>query len=182
VNKELTMTRIVVYESVYGNTRAVAEAVADGLGGALVVHVEEADAALEDAEIVVVGGPTHMHGLSTALSRRMGAEGAHAEQGTNVELDAAAEHGLRRWLHEVHGAKGLRAATFDTRVRGSIMITGSAARVIARRMRRHGFDVLGTQSFFVPDGEGRELERARAWGATLAAALPSVRAATAVVF
>lgn len=180
------MTRIVVYESVYGNTRAVAEAVADGLGGALVVHVGEADAGLADAEIVVVGGPTHTHGLTTALSRRMGAEAAHADRGTGVEPEATAELGLRRWLHGVHGAKGVRAATFDTRMPGPIMMTGSAARVIARRMRRHGFDVLGTQSFLVRDGEGPldvgELERARAWGATLAAALPAAREATAFVY
>ena len=173
------MTRIVVYESVYGNTRAVAEAVAHGLGDAIVVPVEEAEAAVEEAEIVVVGGPTHMHGLTTALSRRMGAEAAHSDRGTHVEAGAANELGLRRWLHEVHGAKAVRAAAFDTRVRGSIMVTGSAARVIARRMRRRGFDVLGTKSFLVTDGEGPldvgELERARAWGGALATQLPASR-------
>lgn len=36
------MNAVVVYESVYGNTRAVAEAVAEGLGGATVVAVHEA--------------------------------------------------------------------------------------------------------------------------------------------
>ena len=36
------MNAIVVYESVYGNTRAVAEAVAEGLGAAAVLPVKEA--------------------------------------------------------------------------------------------------------------------------------------------
>lgn len=31
--KELTVNALVVYESIYGNTRAVAEAIAEGLGG-----------------------------------------------------------------------------------------------------------------------------------------------------
>ena len=35
------MNAIVVYESMYGNTRAVAEAIADGLGGARVLAVGE---------------------------------------------------------------------------------------------------------------------------------------------
>jgi len=171
------MTRIVVYESVYGNTRAVAEAVADGLGEALVVAVEDANTVLEDAELVVVGGPTHMHGLTTARSRRMGAAAAHPERGTHVEAGATNELGLRRWLHEVSGAERVRAAAFDTRLHSSKLMTGSAARAIARRMRRRGFDMLGTRSFLVSDGEGPldegELERARAWGASLAAALPA---------
>jgi flavodoxin len=36
------MNAVVVYESVYGNTRAVAEAVSDGLGGADVLPSHEA--------------------------------------------------------------------------------------------------------------------------------------------
>jgi len=170
------MTRVVVYESVYGNTRAVAEAIAAGLGGALVVAVGDADTALEGAELVVVGGPTHVHGLTTARSRRMGAAAAHTDHGTHVESGATGDLGLRRWLHELSGAEGVRAAAFDTRLPGSMLMTGSAARGIARRMRRRGFDVLGTRSFLVTDGEGPldkgELERARVWGISLAAALP----------
>jgi flavodoxin len=41
------MSAIVVYESIYGNTRAVAEAIAEGLGGARVLPVNDAPAKLE---------------------------------------------------------------------------------------------------------------------------------------
>jgi flavodoxin len=66
---------IVVYESVYGNTRAVAEAVAAGLSDArvppevAVLPVHEAVGRAGEAELLVVGGPTHMHGLATTRSR-----------------------------------------------------------------------------------------------------------------
>ena len=164
------MTRIVVYESMYGNTRAIAEAVATGLGGATVLSVHEAPEALEGVELLVVGGPTHMHGLTTALGRRMAVEGAQ-KHGSHVEPDAADARGLREWLADVRGGAGLHAAAFDTRASGAVAFTGSAARGIARRLRRGGFDVLATESFVVTGTEGPltdgELERARAWGAAL---------------
>ena len=52
-------------------------------------------------------------------------------------------------------------------------MTGSAARGIARRLRHHGYDVIGIESFLVADAEGPleegELDRARAWAAGLVA-------------
>jgi flavodoxin len=62
------MRVVVVYESMYGNTHLVADAVAEGLRSvdrvdAEVVGVAHASAAvLAGAEVVVVGGPTHVHG------------------------------------------------------------------------------------------------------------------------
>jgi hypothetical protein len=65
-----------------------------------------------------------------------------------------------------------RAATFDMRLDRSPWLTGVAARGIARRIRRHGLDVVATESFLVEDSEGPlvegELDRARAWGEELA--------------
>ena len=53
-------------------------------------------------------------------------------------------------------------------------MTGVAARGIARRLRRHGYEIVGVESFLVADPEGPleegELERARAWGVRLASA------------
>jgi flavodoxin len=46
---------IVVYESVYGNTRAIAEAIADALDDASVVSVHEAAGRAEEADLPVVG-------------------------------------------------------------------------------------------------------------------------------
>jgi flavodoxin len=165
------MNAAVVYESMYGNTRAIAEAIADGLGGASVVPVHQAAGPAGVAELLVVGGPTHMHGLATSLSRRMAVEAAEEDGGAKVEPGATAEPGLRRWLHELTQRDGVRAAAFDTRLDKSPSMTGTAARGIARRLRRHGYQVLDTESFLVRDSEGPledgELERARAWGQRL---------------
>ena len=166
------MRALVVYESVYGNTRAIAEAVAGVLGPLEAVPVQHAPGDLADVELLVVGGPTHMHGLSTATSRRMAVQGAAEEGHHAVEPDAAGEPGLRRWLHDLPARPGLAAAAFDTRLDRAPVITGRAAHGIARRLRSHGFAVLGTASFQVEDSEGPleagEIERARGWAGDLA--------------
>jgi flavodoxin len=60
------MKTVIVYESMYGNTRVIADAIAQGLGPeceAVVVPVSQARPQLLDgADLVVVGGPTHVHG------------------------------------------------------------------------------------------------------------------------
>jgi hypothetical protein len=163
---------LVVYESIYGNTRQVAEAVAEGLGGADVVAVRDADASVGNIELVVVGGPTHMHGLATSSSRRMAVEGAKEDGHAAVESGAADEPGLRRWLRDLPEGDGAPAAVFDTRVDRPPVLTGMAARGIARRLRRRGYELVGSESFLVEDAEGPlekgEPDRARAWGAGLA--------------
>jgi Flavodoxin domain len=172
------MSALVVFESVYGNTRAVAEAVAEGLqplGDVRISPVHEAASALvEDADVLVVGGPTHMHGLATSQSRRLAIQ-AGEEDGVEVEAGAREEPGLRRWLSERSG-RGAKAASFDTRLDRSPLLTGVAARGIARRLRRRGYELIGDpESFLVEDSEGPlvegELGRARAWGAHLAGTL-----------
>lgn len=174
------MNAIVIYESVYGNTRAVAEAIAEGLGGAEVVPVSKADEAPQ-AELIVVGGPTHMHGLTSARSRHVAVEAAH-EDGEHVEPEAADEPGLRPWLRELPSINGGRAATFDTRLDKAPWFTGLASRGIARRLRHHAYEVIASESFLVADTEGPladgELDRARAWGAVLAQSLTRTPAAS----
>jgi flavodoxin len=170
------MRALVIYESMYGNTHAIADAIAEGLGGEVGVRpVHDAGGVPGDLDFLVVGGPTHMHGLSTALSRKMAVSAAKEDAGT-VEPGATEEPGLREWLRGLDGA-GLRAAAFDTRgdARASVTLTGSAARGIGRRLRRRGCDVIDSQSFLVEDAEGPledgELDRAREWGAALAQAM-----------
>jgi hypothetical protein len=58
--EERAVNALVVYESIYGNTRQIAEAVADGLGGANAVRVEDASAELGNVDLLVVGRP-HAH-------------------------------------------------------------------------------------------------------------------------
>ena len=170
------MKAIVVYESVFGNTHAIAEAVAEGLGGVPVLSVREAVERDGDLDLLVVGGPTHAHGLATDRSRHVAVD--RAREGADVEPDATEEPGLRSWLGDLRSTTGSPAAAFDTRADGLPLVTGSAARGIARRLRHHGFDVLATESFVVKGTEGPlkpgELERAQAWGEKLAHSMPAV--------
>jgi len=169
------MDAIVVYESVFGNTRAIADAIAEGLGSVPALPVHEAAQRRGTVDLLVIGGPTHMHGLPTARSRRLAAEGIHEDGAGHVEPGATEEPGLRVWLREMPPSAAQRVAAFDTRLDRSPWLTGVAARGIARRLRRRGLDVIATESFLVEDSEGPleegELDRARAWGAELARSL-----------
>ena len=174
------MRAVVVYESMYGNTRAIAEAIATGLGERVdvtVLHADDANAeAIKGTDLVVVGGPTHMHGLSTSLSRRAAAQATEEDGHGHLEPHAGDSAGLRSWLAHFSGT-GLLAAAFDTRLDRSAALTGAAARGIARRLRRQGCTLVAKpESFFVIDGEGPledgEVARACAWGAALATHIP----------
>lgn len=169
------MVALVAFESIYGNTHAVAEAIAEGLGPGGEIRarpVHEADpASVEAADLLVVGGPTHMHGLSTSMSRKLAAQ-AGEEEDVEVEPGVVEGPGLRQWLAKRVGG-GRKAAAFDTRIDRSPTLTGVAARGIARRLRRRGYELIADpESFLVEDSEGPlvegELERAREWGAALA--------------
>ena len=166
------MNAIVVFESVFGNTRAIAEAIAEGLGSVPVLPVHEAAHRRGTVDLLVVGGPTHMHGLSTARSRRLAADGVQEDGNGHVESGATEEPGLRSWLRDLPPSAAHCVAAFDTRLDKAPWLTGVAARGIARRLRHHGLDVVATESFLVEDSEGPlepgELDRARAWGAELA--------------
>ena len=49
----------IVYESMYGYTRTIAEAIAEGFGdGAMLRHVRAAGAADDEVDLPIVGGPT----------------------------------------------------------------------------------------------------------------------------
>jgi hypothetical protein len=168
------MRVLVVYESMYGNTRAVATDIAAGLGDAHEVTLMPVCRATRElvaaADLIVVGGPTHLHGMSTARSRRVAAETAR-KQGSGLALDPdACGQGLRAWLDGLGAGEGL-AAAFDTRRSGPPMFTGRASRRISRLLARSGRRLLvAPESFLVSKQEtllGGEAARARAWGALI---------------
>lgn len=172
------MTAVVIYESMFGATRQVADAIGRGIEqqlGVLVVPVQEVTGPLvENADLVVVGGPTHMHSLSRPFSRKAAAEAA-AEPDSGITLETGADGpGLREWL--ATGTVAARPfAAFDTRIRGPRFLTGQASRRISRSLRRHGArQVCAPQSFLVSKTNALlpgEVERAQAWGAQLAQAM-----------
>jgi Flavodoxin len=172
------MRAVVVYESMYGNTHAVAEAIGAGLATAMdvqVVSVHEAtNAVIGGADLLVVGGPTHAHGLSREATRK-GAIDDAAKPDKHLELDPDAEgDGLREWFDGI-GELGMPAAAFDTRVDMARALTGRASKGIAKRLRHHACALVAEpESFLVTKEthlEPHETERATEWGAGLPARL-----------
>jgi flavodoxin len=162
------MKSLVVYESWFGNTRALADEIAGVLaqdGDVYLVSVDDPRPPLDDVDLLVVGAPTHVHGLSSRRSR----EGA-VEQGGQGDVGV----GVRGWIEALpDGAAGPRVAVFDTRANKPVLLVGSAARGLARRLRKRGYTLAADpESFFVlgtpgPLEEG-ELERAAEWAGSLA--------------
>ncbi len=177
------MRAVVVYESMYGNTHLVADAIGAGLRSAFevtVVPVSRAiPALLADADLVVVGGPTHLHGMSRAATRK-GAVKAADEPASplKVEPDALGP-GLREWFASL-GQYPVKAAAFDTRLHGPGALTGRASKGVTRLLRAHGFEVIGEPESFLVTKQDRldpqETTRAREWGTKLAAVIGPSRA------
>jgi hypothetical protein len=172
------MKAVVVYESMYGKTRLVAEAVGAGLGAGFDVCVvpapQASPAMLAEADLVVAGGPTHVHGMSRAATRKAAAEAA-GKPGSSVTLEPGAlGPGLREWFDSL-GRYEAKAAAFDTRMHGPAALTGRASKSIARLLRAHGFQLIAeAESFLVTKQEQLEppeATRAREWGSALAAAI-----------
>ena len=172
------MRAVVGYESMYGNTRRVAEAIADGLrssGSVTVVPVSRLEReSLDAADLIVIGGPTHVHGMSRASTRKSAVEQAHKSAGGPVLEAGVTEDGpgLRDWFGSL-GQISAEAAAFDTRLGAPVMFTGRASKGIARLLEQHGLTLIAeAESFLVTtDNELRpgEADRAREWGGQLAA-------------
>jgi len=169
------MKSMVVYESMYGNSHVVADRFAIGLrvfGKVSVVPVCDATAdSLAGVDLVVVGGPTHVHGMSSERSRRAAVETA-TKPGSVLRLDAGAHGaGLREWLDSLDDGNQRAAAAFDTRSGGPVLLTGKASKAIARRLERRNFRVVDKPTSFIVQrdntlAEGAEIA-ARLWGESI---------------
>lgn len=168
------MSVLIIVESMFGNTYAIAEQVAAGMRAASphteieVVRIEEAPAdPPASVTLLLLGGPTHAFGMSREQTRadaiRRGAAGAQQRVG------------MREWIERATVRTDLPVVTFDTHVRLKI-IPGSAAKSAALELLERGFlQARRGLTFYVDDTPGPlapdELGRARAWGAELARAL-----------
>jgi hypothetical protein len=165
------MTVWIVAESMFGSTREAAEQMAAGIrhvmpSTAVEVHdVAKSRLVLpDDVTLLIVGGPTHAFGMSRESTR----EDAHRRGST-----AETAMGVREWLDVVSIARPhLPVVSFDTRV-ARHLVPGSAAKAIARRLRRLGCYLLEAPvTFYVdevmgPLSEG-EADRAHAFGQMVA--------------
>jgi hypothetical protein len=169
------MKAVVIYESMYGNTHQIANAIGEGLrpiAKVVVVPVGEADAELvKSADLLVIGGPTHAHGMSRVNTRK-GAVDAAEKPGSDLVLDPDADDpGLREWFASFDRVF-TNAAAFDTRFDLPAAVTGRASKSIARKLRHHGATLIAEpESFFVKKDNHLEPDqeiRAQKWGAQLA--------------
>jgi hypothetical protein len=174
------MNALVVYESLYGNTARIARAIAQGLvERGIVTNVVGVDAfdqgMVAGTDLLIVGGPTHAHGLSKRSSRAQ----AVADKHNSFDAPTAAV-GVREGLEALPDGTGVAAAAFDTRIGSApAFMTGSAAKGIARRLEGRGFRlVVDPESFLVTTHNGLvdgETERAERWGASVAESVGVLR-------
>lgn len=174
------MRALIVYESMYGNTHAIAAQIASGLKQPIevvdVVAAHEVTAELvAAADLLVVGGPTHAHGMTSAATRRSARDAAH-RPGTHLVLDTESEGpGLRDWFDHLDPSAGTKAAAFDTRLDASTVLTGRASKGIASRLRHHGCTLVADPESFLVDKANElvegETDRAKHWGHALALAV-----------
>ncbi len=154
----------VLYASEFGNTQKIAEAIGEGMAPVEVRHVKDATAEEWRAlRCLVLGSPTQKMDFIEDMHHF---------------LDGIPEGGLQ----------GVRVAAFDTRISipdvksraerlaARVFLHRYAAEPIAKRLQdKGGQQIVPPEGFFVLDSEGPlkdgELDRARAWGQAIRAAL-----------
>jgi hypothetical protein len=161
------MDAVVVYESMFGNTRDIAHAIAEGLATRMSVRTFEVGGAphvFDGPGLLVVGGPTHAFSMSRSTTRDS------AQDETDDPL--ISRSGIREWLDALETSRDQPCATFDTKV-PKPRLPGSAAAAAAKRLRKLKYRIImGPETFWVEGTTGPLLEgeqgRARAWGEQLA--------------
>ena len=173
------MKAVVVYESLWGNTAAIARAIAEGIGpGAAAVTTDAVVVDdLADADLVIAGAPVLGFSLPTDAMRDSVAK---TETGAPTPPDLA-HPSLRSWLDGLPAGSG-PAAAFETRIWWS---PRGATGEIEKRLGRAGYRVIAkAQKFVVKDKYGPlregEIERARQWGRELAQVVATEGAPSAV--
>ena len=145
----LVMNALVIYHSEFGNTRQVAEAIAEvfqGAGTARTVSADQLDAAdLQDIDLVVMGTPTHKMNLPQAV---------------RPIFEQLPRHILR----------SVPTAAFDTSYKMSAFLARfTAAKRVDQKLRKLGGKrLVSPETFHVEEHhEGPlydgEIERAKAW-------------------
>jgi flavodoxin len=156
------MKALVVYDSVFGNTGQIAQAIGEGLGSQEDVQVLQVSDVkpemLTGLAVLVVGSPTQKFSPLGTTTRF---------------LKGIADDSLR----------GIKVAAFDTRFAPAeiekvrilaffVRIFGYAAEPIAKRLQKKGGElVIQPEGFYVTDVKGPlqegELERASNWAAKI---------------
>ncbi len=150
---------LVVYDSLFGNTRKIAEAIKEGLDNQYdsklmsVKDVKLTD--INSIQLLILGSPTH---------------GGRYSEAVKAFFATLRDDSL----------EGIRASSFDTSIpvdgkgwfiRLLIKMFGYAAPRISRELTKKGASIVSSETFWVLDREGPlkdgETERARSWAAGL---------------
>jgi flavodoxin len=156
------MNTLVIYDSLYGNTKQIAEAIASIFSkyGQTRIMAASAVAALDltGVGLLALGGPTQGHGISPAVKDLL-------NRNPNEKFS------------------GLTVAAFETRMHINRWLTASAADSIAKKLNQYGVKLLlPPESFLVEGREGPlekgEAERAANWARAIMerAMVPAVAA------
>jgi flavodoxin I len=140
---------LVVYDSQYGNTERIAQAIGEAIGSQVVRVGDVSPTELKEFDLLIVGSPTH-GGWYTP--------------------------GVKGLLETLPLLENLKVAAFDTRtasIWNRLLPFGYAAPRIARNLEGNGGNLLAPPEGFVVLGtEGPlkdgELERAAGWARGLA--------------
>ncbi len=144
------MKTLVVFDSTYGNTEAIAKAVASSIPGNVnVLKVSTASAELSGTDLLIAGAPTNGGRPTPAM----------------VEfLDKIPASGL----------KGVKVAAFDTRLtsRFAAIFGYAAGKIAASLEAKGGALIVPPEGFLVKKTKGPlvegEVERASRWGKDIA--------------
>lgn len=149
------MKTVIVYDSIYKNTKKIADAIGSGVGhDARVLWVSEVQASdLKGVELLIVGSPTHGGRATPAIDEFL----KSIPKGSLKDVHVAAFD--TRFAPEDHGI-GLRIL---------MNIIRFAAERIAKNLTQKGGILVGKpEGFIVQDKEGPlkagELQRATTWG------------------
>ena len=161
------MKAVVVYESLWGNTAAIARAIATGLGpeARALSTAEATPSELAGAELIVAGSPLFAFQLPTDKIR----ETIRRKAKLFPQPPDLSHPALRAWLETLPPGRG-RGAAFETRMWFS---PGGATGAILRGLKTAGYEPLARGKRFRVTGmygplKAGELDRARAWGVSLA--------------
>jgi hypothetical protein len=162
------MKAVVVYESLWGNTAAVARSIAEGIGpDARALATDEASPEiLAQADLIVAGAPVIAFRLPTDSMR------ASVEKNRLAPPADLSHPSMQSWLKALpKGHAG--AAAFETRIWWS---PGGSTGAISKAMTAAGYHSVAKAAKFVVAGKygplrDGELDRARAWGSELARAM-----------
>jgi len=164
------MKAVVVYESLWGNTAAIARAIAEGIGpeARALSTAEATGAAMTEVGLLVAGAPVIAFALPSDKIR----ESIAADPGKAPTPADLSHPSMRSWLDALPEGHG-RSAAFETRLRFS---PGGATPGIERGLERAGYRPIAKRRRFMVKGaygplRDGEVERARLWGGELAKAM-----------